>query len=160
MVQPQTAICSFVSVEDSLELAPNITHMESALVKASPVGSGGPALGAGARGGVDCLELELVASVQHDDEVDETVEAGKPGADAALWVGGGIGDEERGGEVDALAQDVLAYGGGVRGARLTRENVGDKGAKVCGGQLGVVGEHGDRAEAKETYGGDVEGKGA
>lgn len=63
MRQTQTAICPFVSVEYFLELAPNITYMESALIKASPVGSGGPTLGAGARGRVDGFKLKLVASV-------------------------------------------------------------------------------------------------
>ena len=81
--------------------------MNSALIETAPVGGDGPALGAGARGGVDGLELELAAAVKDDDEVDEAAEAGEPGADAMLGIDGSVGDEKGGGEADAAAQGVL-----------------------------------------------------
>lgn len=118
--------------------------MYSALVEATPVGSDGPALGAGARGGVDSVELELAAAVEDDDKVDKAAEAGEPGADAVLGVDGGVGDKEGGCEADAAAQGVLVNrGGGVGGgvAAVAREGGGDEGAEV-GGDGGDVVEGG------------------
>ena len=118
--------------------------MNSALIETAPVGGDGPALGAGARGGVDGLELELAAAVKDDDEVDEAAEAGEPGADAMLGIDGSVGDEKGGGEADAAAQGVLIdRRGGVWGgvAAVAREGGGDEGAEV-GGDGGDIVEGG------------------
>lgn len=95
--------------------------MYSALIEAAPIGGDGPALGAGARSGVDGLKLELAAAVKDDDEVDEAAETSEPSADAVFGIDGSVRDEKGGGEADAAAQGVLID---RRGGRLGRRRGG------------------------------------
>lgn len=77
--------------------------------------------------------------MEHEYEIDEAIEAGRPSGYAPLGIRGCVRDEEGGGEIQAAAQDVLVYGRGLGCARLAGEDLGYEGSKVGGRGLSDVG---------------------
>lgn len=109
--------------------------MGAALFEDAPAASGGPTFRTRARSGIESLQRKLVAAMEHEHKIDETIEARGPGGDAPLRVGGCVRDKEGGGEMQTAAQDVLVYGRGVGCARLAGEYLGHECSKVGGRRL-------------------------
>lgn len=80
-------------VEEPLELPRDLSHPLATLFHAPPRSSDAPALRARLRCLVERLQLKFAPVVQHDDQVDESVEPRLPCRDPVLRVGGCIGDE-------------------------------------------------------------------
>ena len=104
--------------------------MGATLFENTPAASCGPTFGTGARSGIECFQRQLVAAVEHKHEINEAIEAGRPGGDASFGVGGCVRDEKGGGEMQTAAQDVLIHRRGLGCARLAGEDLGHESSVV------------------------------